>query len=388
MAISFLISDTHARARSLFVAIMCGGLAGCGFGLLMPLISLNLEAMTGSGAMSGANAAAAALAMILSTPFIPGLFSRIAPRILLAASLAVIAAGILVFPAVRDVWVWFGTRFIIGIAVTIVFIASETWINQLAKPERRASLLAVYATVLSAGFGSGGLLLALLGAEGWAPWIAGAAIYAAGVLPVMFLRGPDLVPPKADEGSPLAILTTARLAPAAILAGFLFGALENSFFALMPVYGERTGLTTTLIGLLMTTGALGALFLQIPIGNFADRAGRMRTLALITLAAVAVPLLIIASSGFGFALFPLIFLYVGLASAYYTVGLSVIGERVKASQLAAANAAFIFAYGSGSLFGPPLGGLAMDWINPHGFLLALSVIAAVYLPMALKSWRG
>ncbi|GGH01700.1 MAG TPA: MFS transporter [Oceanicaulis sp.] len=388
MAISFLISDTHARARSLFVAIMCGGLAGCGFGLLMPLISLNLEAMTGSGAMSGANAAAAALAMILSTPFIPGLFSRIAPRILLAASLAVIAAGILVFPAVRDVWVWFGTRFIIGIAVTIVFIASETWINQLAKPERRASLLAVYATVLSAGFGSGGLLLALLGAEGWAPWIAGAAIYAAGVLPVIFLRGPDLVPPKADEGSPLAILTTARLAPAAILAGFLFGALENSFFALMPVYGERTGLTTTLIGLLMTTGALGALFLQIPIGNFADRAGRMRTLALITLAAVAVPLLIIASSGFGFALFPLIFLYVGLASAYYTVGLSVIGERVKASQLAAANAAFIFAYGSGSLFGPPLGGLAMDWINPHGFLLALSVIAAVYLPMALKSWRG
>ncbi|MFC4724033.1 MFS transporter [Glycocaulis abyssi] len=387
MALSFLISDTHARTRSLFVAIMCGGLAGCGFGLLMPLISLNLEAMTGSGAQAGINAAAAALAMILATPFIPGLFSRISPRALLAASLAVIALGILVFPAVREVWVWFGTRFLIGIAVTIVFIASETWINQLAKPERRASLLAVYATVLSAGFGSGGLLLALLGAEGWAPWIAGAAIYAAGVLPVLFLRGPGLIPPSRDEGSPLAMLTTARLAPAAILAGFLFGALENSFFALMPVYGERTGLTTTLIGLLMTTGALGALCLQIPIGNFADRAGRMRTLALITLAAVAVPLFIIASSGFGFALFPLIFLYVGLASAYYTVGLSVIGERVQAGQLAAANAAFIFAYGSGSLVGPPLGGMAMDWINPHGFLLALSVIAAIYLPIALRSWR-
>lgn len=228
MAFSFLISDTHARARSLFVAIMCGGLAGCGFGLLMPLISLNLEAMTGSGALAGANAAAAALAMILATPFIPGLFSRITPRVLLAGSLAVIAAGILVFPAVRDVWVWFGTRFVTGIAITIVFIASETWINQLAKPERRASLLAVYATVLSAGFGSGGLLLALLGADGWAPWIAGAAIYAAGVLPVIFLRGPGLVPPNAAEGSPLAMLTTARLAPAAILAGFLFGAWRTA----------------------------------------------------------------------------------------------------------------------------------------------------------------
>jgi MFS family permease len=388
MAISLLISAQHARTRSLFVAIMCGGLAGCGFGLLMPLISLNLEAMTGSGALAGANAAAAALAMILSTPFIPGLFSRITPRVLLAGSLALIAAGIMVFPSVREVWAWFLVRFIIGIAVTVVFIASETWINQLAKPERRASLLAVYATVLSAGFGSGGLLLAVLGSEGWAPWIAAATIYALGVIPVVFLRGPGLVPPSAEEGSPLAMLSTARLAPAAILAGLLFGALENSFFALMPVYGDRIGLTTVLVGLLMTTGALGALCLQIPIGNFADRAGRMRTLAIITAGAVVVPLLIVASSGFGFALFPLIFLYVGLASAYYTVGLSVIGERVTVGRLAAANAAFIFAYGAGSLVGPLMAGLAMDCLNPHGFLLALSLIAAIYLPVALKSWRG
>lgn len=388
MAVSFLIDSAHARSRSLFVAIMCGGLAGCGFGLLMPLISLNLEAMTGSGALAGANAAAAALAMILATPFIPSLFPRIAPRILVGGSLALIALGIMIFPAVREVWVWFLTRFTIGIAVTVVFIASETWINQLAKPDRRASLLAVYATVLSAGFGSGGLLLAALGSEGWAPWIAGACIYALGIIPVVFLRGPDLVPPNAGEGSPMAMLTTARLAPAAILAGFLFGALENSFFALMPVYGDRQGLTTVLVGLLMTTGALGALCLQIPIGNFADRTGRMRTLALITAGAVIVPLLILALSGTGFALFPLIFLYVGLASAFYTVGLAVIGERVSAGQLAAANAAFIFAYGSGSLIGPLLAGMAMDWLNPHGFLLALSVIAAIYLPVAARSWRA
>ena len=70
------------------------------------------------------------------------------------------------------------------------------------------------------------------------------------------------------------------------------------------------------------------------------------------------------------------------------MGLSVIGERVNAGQLAAANAAFIFAYGSGSLAGPPLAGFAMDWFNPHGFLLALSLIAAVYLPIALRSWRA
>lgn len=388
MAVSFLISPDHARTRSLFVAIMCGGLAGCGFGLLMPLISLNLEAMTGSGALAGANAAVAALAMIAATPFIPGFFSRLAPRLLIGGSLAIIAVCILLFPAVREVWVWFAARFIIGLGVTVVFIASETWINQLAKPERRASLLAVYATVLSAGFGSGGLLLATLGSEGWAPWIAAACIYGFGVIPVFVLKGPDLTPPSREEGSPAALLATARLAPAAILAGFLFGALENSFFALMPVYGDRIDFSTAMLGLLMTTGALGALLLQIPIGNFADRMGRGRTLAMITIAAVILPLLAIAAGSSTLLLFPAVFLYVGIASAFYTVGLALIGEKVDMGRLAAANAAFIFAYGCGSLFGPITAGAAMDAVSPYGFLVALSVIAAFYLPLAWKNWRG
>lgn len=388
MVLTVLTDPAHGRARSLFITIMCGGLAGCGFGLLMPLISLNLEAMTGSGALAGANAAIAALAMIAATPFIPGFFSRVAPRVLIAGSLATIAIGILVFPAVREVWVWFLTRFVIGLGVTVVFIASETWINQLAKPERRASLLAVYATVLSAGFGSGGLLLAALGSEGWAPWVAAAAIYGFGVIPVLVLKGPELQPPSHDEASPATLLATARLAPAAILAGFLFGALENSFFALMPVYGERIGYSTALLGLLMTTGAMGALLLQIPIGHFADRMGRARTLALITLAAIALPLLAIPAGNTALLLFPVVFLYVGIASAYYTVGLALIGEKVDMGRLAAANAAFIFAYGCGSLFGPVTVGAATDAINPQGFLIALSVIAALYLPVAWRSWKA
>ncbi|MFW5660851.1 MAG: MFS transporter [Oceanicaulis sp.] len=384
MIARLMLDDAHARARSLAAAILCAALAGCGFGLMMPLIALNLEAMTGSGAVVGANAAAAALSTIAATPLIPPLLARVPPRAAIVGSALITGTGIALFPLIPDVVVWFVLRFLVGLTVTVVFVASETWINQLAKPESRATLLAVYATVLSGGFGSGGVILAVLGSEGFAPWMAGAAIFFLGAIPILFLKGPGLEPPAAGEAGPAGMLRAARLAPAAILAGLVFGALETGVFSLFPVYAERLGFTEVMVGLLVTAGALGAIALQIPIGRFADAAGRLATLRLIAGAAVILALVIAVASARAWLVFPLVFVYVGLASAFYTVGLALIGERVRIGELATANAAFIFAYGVGSLAGPPAAGLVMDRFDPYGLMLAFAGFAALYL---LIAWR-
>ncbi|MGY6627009.1 MAG: MFS transporter [Oceanicaulis sp.] len=385
MAIRFLTDPALGRTRSLCAAILCAAMAGCGFGLLMPLVALNLEAMTGSASVVGLNAAAAAISTIVATPLIPPLLARTPPRVTIAACAALTGLGILIFPFLPDVIVWFVLRFTVGLAVTVIFVASETWINQLAKPESRASLLAVYATVLSGGFGSGGVLLAVLGSQGFAPWIAGGAIFLLGAVPILLLRGPDLVAPNRADSGPLALWNAGRLAPVAILAGFVFGALETGIFALVPVYAERLGFAETVVGLLVAVGALGAIAMQIPIGRFADRAGRLVTLRLIAGAAVVLAILIAVAGARLWALYPMIFLYVGIASAFYTVGLALIGERVRPGQLASANAAFIFAYGLGSLAGPVSAGAAMDAFNPWGLLMAFALFAAFYLVVA---WRA
>jgi len=384
MLIRLSSSADHARNRSLGAAILSAALAGCGFGLLMPLIALNLEAMTGSGIVVGANGAAAALSTILATPFIPALLARFAPRAVMAACALVTGFGLLAFPFFPDVTTWWVLRFLIGLTVTVIFVGSETWINQLARPEGRAGLLAVYAATLSAGFGSGGLLLTAFGSEGALPWIVGAAVFFAGALPLFVLRGPELESPGAGEAGLKAMAATARLAPAAIIAGLVFGAMETSIFTLIPVYAGRIGFTEAMIGILVAAGALGGIALQVPIGRLADRTGPVRTLRLVAVSALILPLLIAMAGGTVWMLLPLIFLFAGLSSAFYTVGLALLGERVKASGLAAANSAFIFAYGVGSLIGPPASGAAMDAFNPWGLLLAFSILALLYL---LGSWR-
>ncbi len=384
MIAAFLTSGTHARTRSLVAAILAAALSGCGFGLLMPLIALNLEAMTGSGIVVGANGAAAALSTIVATPFIPALLARVPPRALMAGCAVLTGFGILAFPFLPDVTAWWILRFLAGITVTVVFVGSETWINQLAKPEGRATLLAVYAATLSAGFGSGALLISAVGHEGVLPWIVGATIYFAGAIPLFLLRGPGLEPPAAGQTGLKAMGAVARLAPAAILAGLVFGAMETSIFTLIPVYIVRIGFDVTIVGYLMAAGALGGIALQIPVGRLADRTGHLRTLRLVALIALLLPACIGLAAGNLWLLFPLIFLFAGISSAFYTVGLALVGERVQAGALAAANSAFIFAYGVGSLIGPPVAGAAMDGFNPWGLMLAFSGLALLYL---LGSWR-
>ncbi|MCP2679387.1 MFS transporter [Maricaulaceae bacterium NA33B04] len=383
MIARLLIHETHARTRSLSAAILAAALSGCGFGLLMPLIALNLEAMTGSGVVVGTNGAAAALSTIIATPFIPALLARFAPRVLMVVCALMTGAGILAFPFFPDVTVWWLLRFAVGLTVTVVFVGSETWINQLARPEGRATLLAVYAATLSGGFGSGALILWLVGSEGYAPWIVGGLIYVIGAMPLIFLRGPDLTSPEQGETGLKAMGAMAKLAPAAILAGLIFGALETSIFTLVPVYASRLAFEDGTIGILMAIGALGGIALQVPLGRLADRTGHLRTLRLIAGCALILPLLMALSGANLIGLVPLIFLFAGISSAFYTVGLALVGERVKAGAMAAANSAFIFAYGVGSLFGPPVAGAAMDGFDPWGLMIAFSGLALLYL---LGSW--
>jgi MFS family permease len=125
--------------------------------------------------------------------------------------------------------------------------------------------------------------------------------------------------------------------------------------------------------------AMGILFFQIPLGWIADRTGRRGTLTAIALVATLGPLLIwMAGTRLGLLL-PILFIQSGVASGLYTVGLSLLGERFTGGRIAAANAAFIFAYGLGSLLSPPAAGVAMDGFGPAGVLVVLGVTAGAYL---------
>jgi MFS family permease len=117
----------------------------------------------------------------------------------------------------------------------------------------------------------------------------------------------------------------------------------------------------------------GQVLLTYPIGWIADRTPR-RNVLLGTSAGALVCMASMALSARSPALRVVVFLSGGIATATYTLGLAILGQRFDAGSLVSANAAFIACYGVGTILGPPAVGALMDHLGPNA------------LPQSFKRW--
>jgi MFS family permease len=72
---------------------------------------------------------------LAATPLVPALLGRVRARAAIASACIATAlcfAGMHVF---RSVAAWFGLRMIMGVALTLVFVAAEAWILERAPPK-------------------------------------------------------------------------------------------------------------------------------------------------------------------------------------------------------------------------------------------------------------
>jgi MFS family permease len=84
------------------------------------------------------------------------------------------------------------------------------------------------------------------------------------------------------------------------------------------------------------------------------------------------------------------FLTGGIATATYTLGLAILGQRFDEKTLVSANAAFLACYGAGTLLGPPTVGALMDRLGPSALPAALACVSAgifVCASAARLEWR-
>ena len=384
-AVSARPSDRD-RLGAMTAAITCVAVVGTGLGLSIPLLSLEMERMGASSVVIGLNTAVAGFAAILTVPFVPRLAARVGVVRLLI--LAIVLGGLCLsaFKLFPNLVLWFPLRFVFSTTMGVLFVLSEYWINDAAPPERRGLVMGIYATVLAIGFAIGPTLLTLLGTDGFAPYLAGSALFFLGLTPLVLARNlsPDL---GHEDGA--GILAYLRLAPLAVLAAALYGAVEAGAFAILPLYGLRIGLDATISAALVSAVALGNVLFQIPVGLLADRVDRRLVLLGASLAGALGAALIPAASASLPLLSALLFVWGGIVGTLYTVGLAHLGATLRGPDLAGANAAFVMLYNAGLMLGPPLIGGGMDLQPPQGFAVALSLLFALYaVPVVRSLVRG
>ncbi|HEX8416105.1 MAG TPA: MFS transporter [Methylobacterium sp.] len=372
----------RARVAAITAAITCVAVVGIGLSLTIPLLSIEMARMGASSTMVGINTAVSGLASILTVPFVPRLAARVGVVRLLILAIGLGALCLIGFKLLPDIGWWFVLRFVFSMTLGVLFVLSEFWISEAAPPARRGLIMGIYATVLAIGFAIGPTLLAVLGTQGYLPYLAGTALFLIGMIPLVLARG---LSPDIAGGGARPFLGYIRLAPAATLAALVFGAAETGGFAILPLYGMRIGYDAETAAGLVSAMALGNVMFQIPFGWLADRIDRRIVLLTAALGGAFASSLIPVASGSFPTLVGVLFLWGGLIGTLYTVGLAQLGASVTGAELAGANAAFVVLYNIGLMIGPPLIGGGMDVIPPHGFAYTLVGLLLAYGGLVL--WR-
>lgn len=354
---------------------------GVGFtlGMAAPLISLALEQRGADPMTIGLNAAMPALAMLAAGPVVPAVIGVLGPLGAMAAGLSLSVLMLVLFPVLDLLPAWFLLRFVIGVGMALHWTASETWVNRLATEAGRGRMVALYASLWGAGIAGGPQVMALTGITGPLPFVVAAAMLALALAALAVAHGvaPTLpVRPRRDF-----LPRVWRMAPTALVAALVCGLAETNIFALLPLYALRQGLDETATLALLTAFSVGNLALQLPLGWLADRFDRGRVLMGCALAALGIVLALPLAIGTPAAVWPLLFVLGGLSAGFYTLSLTLIGQRFDAADLAGANVAIIMAYTAGMVAGPVLGGVAMGLWNPHGLMVVLALVFAGAIPV-------
>jgi MFS family permease len=352
------------------------------FGLGAPLASLWLHD-AGCGAMViGLNTGVYYLGTALAAGLMPWLMRRWGPGCPIAGMIGS-ALTVALFPWGGSLGAWFVLRLLNGMAGAMSLIPMETLINRNAPPERRARDFGYYALAVALGIALGTLIgIPLYAAAARAAFVLGgcASLVAAGVV-FVWLPWPRMPGEEHRADIPLAFGRHFLSFGSAWSQGFLEGAMV----ALLPLYLLALGLSDVGVGWLMSGMMIGVILSQVPVAWLADRLGRTAVLlGCYAVTAGALAILFQGTNLSGLAL--CLFLSGACSSAFYPLGLTLLGEQLPASGLARAGSWYLAINCSGSLVGPVIAGAAMDQFGKQA-MIATALAAVLLIPAAWATQR-
>ena len=116
---------------------------GLALGVTLPLVSLRLESWGYGSFAIGVMAATPAVGVLLGASVTGRLAGRFGTTRLMQGCLLSAALSVVLLALVQSYPVWVLLRLMIGVALTMVFILGESWINQLAIDAWRGRLVAL-----------------------------------------------------------------------------------------------------------------------------------------------------------------------------------------------------------------------------------------------------
>jgi MFS family permease len=343
----------------LISVIICAGLSQ---GLLLPVLSILLEQQGISSSLNGLNAASLYIGSFAMTLVAERALGAIGFKKLIASGVSLVLVCLILFPLLPGIKAWFILRLLVGVGDSAINYAAQLWVLLMTPAQHRGRNLSLYGMSYGLGFCLGPAGISLLRFGQSTPFLVLAVLFLF-VLLLTLTKLPNSRPDKVEsgEGQARRFGRSYSLAWYALIPALLYGYMEATLNSNFPVYGLRIGFSEDQIATLLPFGGIGGLLLQLPLGIWSDRFGRKKILMLAAIGGgITFALLPLAADRFALTLV-LLMISGGLVGSFFSLGLAYAADVLPRNLLPAANVVSSFHFSAGSIIGPGLGGLLLEY---------------------------
>ncbi len=377
--------DDKLRLR-FWILIGIVAISGYSQGMLLPLIAIIFEKDGLSSTLNGFHATGLYIGVLLISPFMESSLRRFGykPVILIGGISVVISIAL--FPIWKSFWFWFILRLIIGIGDHMLHFGTQTWITSFSPAHRRGRNISLYGLFFGLGFAAGPLMTRLVEINEALPFFLSSLFSLVAWSTLLLLKNdfPEkIVETQSFFSSFKRFGQVCKYAWVAFLPPFGYGFMETSLNGNFPVYALRNGIDVGAVSIILPSFAFGSIIFQLPLGILSDKYGRKNIL-------LAVMIL-----GFGcFTVAGLLhhsimgltisFFIAGmLVGSTFSLGISFMADILPRELLPAGNLMCGIFYSVGSISGPFIGGMAIQFLPASSFFYVISfMLLLIFIAIA------
>lgn len=284
---------------------------------------------------------------------------------------------------------WIGARLVTGLCFAGVYVVAESWLNGLATNEHRGRLLAVYAVIVAAAFGSGQLMVFDLDARALTGYAIAAIIASLAVVPVALSE--QALTPTVERYERMSMRDLARTVPTGAGANLLIGLAHGGLMGMTAIYATREGLSVGRTGVLLAAIQLGGMLMTFPVSAASDDIDRRVIGVVCASVVIGASALLLLSDASSLVAIGLLGIVGGFSYPLYSIASAYTADWLDPEQLSAAASLLVTLYGVGAMIGPLAAAGFMDLLGSEGYLWSIIVLhglIGVFLVYRIRAWHA
>jgi len=358
--------------------ILVGIVAISGFsqGMILPLIAIIFEQDGVSSSINGLHATSIYIGILLISPFLEKPLKRFGYKPIIVLGGLIVLLSLFLFPFWKSLWFWFILRLLIGIGDNMLHFGTQTWITSFSTVKNRGRNIALYGLFFSLGFAIGPMMTRLLSINESLPFIISAGLSFTAWVTIFLLKNEI---PDHDSTEATSFFSTFqrfsqvwKYAWVAFLPPFAYGFLEATLNGNFPVYALRIGVDINAVSIILPAFAIGTIVFQMPLGLMSDRYGRKKILRFVMISGFLTFLAAAILEGSEAALFSCFFIAGMLVGSTFSLGISYMADLLPKHLLPAGNIMCSIFFSFGSITGPFIGGLMIEYIEGISFFYLIA----------------